>query len=193
MKLNRIAAFAVLACAGITAAHASQVSIAGADFGVWQTFDVSDLLASDGGLGWTDIADGSSLSFTFSVPTGFLARLTVVDGGFAGDRFSVSANGNLLGTSSAAVNNYPSSLGLDFDAALASSNYSHAIFSLGAGTYTVSGALSLSALDDFGNPLNSTVGGLKVDVSAVPLPAALPLLLSGLGLFGLGGIRRRVA
>jgi hypothetical protein len=61
---------------------------------------------------------------------------------------------------------------------------------LAAGTYTITGSLLASALDETNAPLNATVGGLRVDVSPVPLPAAALLLLNGLGVFGFAARRR---
>jgi hypothetical protein len=80
-----------------------------------------------------------------------------------------------------------SSVGLHFDTALANSNYSFATYLMTAGTHTITGLLSQSAVDGFGSPFNSTVGGLRV--APVPLPGALLLFLSGSGL--LGFLRRR--
>ena len=46
-----------------------------------------------------------------------------------------------------------------------------------------------SATNELGEPLNSTVGGIRLVVSAVPEPATLGALLAGLGL--LAALRRR--
>ena len=69
-------------------------------------------------------------------------------------------------------------------------NFSYLQLALDAGTYTVTGALVTSALDEAGDPLNASVGGLQV--SAVPVPAAVWLLGSAL-LAGAGFVRRRRA
>lgn len=168
---------AAAACLGARPAHAASLS---AD-GQWAAFDVAFDLS--GHLGWIDIADGSALSFTFTVPNGSLGRLTVVDGGFAGDRFTVTRSGGAaLGDTSVSVGSYPASVGLDFDAALADSRYSRGVFSLGAGVYSVSGRLIASALGGDGSALNSTVGGINLTLSPVPEPATAALLLGGLGL-----------
>lgn len=167
------------------AAHAGTLA---AD-GQWTAFDVAYDLS--GNLGWIDISDGSALSFNFVVPAGSVATLTVVDAGFAGDRFDISdAATGLLGSTSAAVNSYPSNVYLDFDAALANPLYSRGVFTLQSGSYVVSGVLTLSALDDTLTPLNSTVGGIRLEVSAVPEPASLASMLLGLGLVA-GVLRRR--
>jgi len=167
------------------AVHATTLAIAPNDG--WHAFDVDDFTAASGGTEWIDLGDGSPLSF--SVTTSVAATLTVVDGGFAGDTFHVTDNGALIGTtSSVPQGNVVDSVGTNFDAALASGNYSFATFLLSAGTHLISGSLAQSLLLN-GEPLNATVGGLRV--SAVPLPATLPLLLSGGWLVGL--IRRRRA
>jgi hypothetical protein len=72
------------------------------------------------------------------------------------------------------------------DAALANPDFSRLLVNLGPGTYTITGSLLESALLD-GVPLDATAGALEF--TPVPLPAALPLLLSGLA--GLGLARRR--
>jgi hypothetical protein len=174
---------AALALSG--AAHAAPLA---AD-GRWAPFDVA--LDLSGTLGWINIEDGSALSFDFTIPAGSVGTLTVVDGGFAGDRFEVSNGASaVLGTSSVAVNSYPANVYLDFDAALANPHYSRSVFTLGSGSYAISGRLVLSALDDTLAPLNSTVGGIKLVVSAVPEPASLASMLLGLGLVA-GALRRR--
>ena len=97
----------------------------------WHTFDVSKDLS--GGTDWIDIADASVLDVKITLANATL--VTVVDGGFSGDRFQVFDNGNLLGLTSSAPNSYPTSLGLNFDAALASGTYSTASF-LARGRHT---------------------------------------------------------
>jgi len=198
MQTKRLMAVAMLALAGVTSANATLVTIDNSNnpttskFGIWNTFDVVDPSFNLGNtdLSWIDINDGSALSFTFTVDAGYTGKLTVVDAGFSGDRFTVFSGISSLGNSSAAVNSYPNSIGLDFDAALANSNFSRGIYELAAGTYTITGSLLTSALDDTNSPLNATVGALRVDVSPVPLPAAALLLLNGLGVFGFAARRR---
>lgn len=158
----------------------------------WYTFDVDNSYSVSGGLEWIDAQsaagynnDGSALHFTFTLSGS--ADLTVVDGGFAGDQFQVFNNGTALGFTSVPANSYPTSLATNFDAALANSNYSSAIYHMGAGTYDITGLLSLSALAA-GSPLNATVGA--VSLTAVPVPAALGLFLAGSSLMGLSSRRR---
>lgn len=190
--IRKLAGIAALALAGAGSAQATDIELTPPAYGSWQLFDVSDLLSVSGGTEWIDIADGSALSFHLVVPTGFAAQLTVVDGGFAGDRFAVNANGTLLGLTGAAVDTQDVNVGLDFDAALADSRYSRGVFQLGAGSYTLTGLLAQSATDG-GLPLNTTVGALRVEVSAVPVPPAAALMVAGLAVLGLQQRRRRLS
>jgi hypothetical protein len=177
-----LTALLALACAG--AASAETVSIAADN--TWHAFDVDDLSSNSGGLEWIDL-NGGALGFTFTTTTDTL--LTVVDGGFAGDRFRVFDQGNLLGETSVVASQISASqLGTNFDTALGNANYSFATYLLAAGTHTITGLLSQSATDS-GFDINATVGGLRV--APVPLPGALLMFLSGTGL--LGFMRRRVS
>jgi len=116
--------------------------------------------------------------------------LKVVDLLNAGDTFNVSITGpsgtqNL--TTSAVSATSSSFVGLNgYDTALVNADFSRLLVNLSAGTYTITGSLLQSALFD-GSPLNATSGALEF--TPVPLPGALPLLLSGLAGFGIA--RRR--
>jgi PEP-CTERM motif len=152
--------------------------------GQWNIFDVDELSAASGDLGWIDIFNGGApLSFEFDIAAGYFGTLTVVDGGFAGDRFTVKDGDTTLGMTSTSVSNTDVNIGLDFDAALADTAYSRASFTLAAGSHSIKGWLSQSALFD-GAPLNATVGALRLEVSAVPEPSALAMLLAGVGVLG---------
>ena len=186
MRFRSCLAASLLACA--LCAQATTIALP-AD-GSWQGFDVSDAIGPGDGLGWIDI-DGEALSFSFSIGQGFTGQLTVVDTVFSGDVFSVSANGVLLGITSAAVNSYPDGVVIDPVEALANASYSRGVFQFGAGSHTVSGRLVASALDALGNPINATAGALNLTVSAVPEVSTAALLLAGLGLLPL--LRRRAA
>jgi len=182
MLIRKFLAGAALAVAFLGAAQATTVNLS--TNGTWAEFDVDQV--EFGTPNWIDIADGSDLSFAFTVPVGLTGALTVVDAGFAGDRFEVFANTAPLGSTGAAVNSYPNSIGLDFDVALADPNYSRAVFTLAAGDYLITGRMNLSALDDLDAPIDASVGGLNVML--VPEPATYLMLLAGLGLLT---IRRR--
>jgi hypothetical protein len=178
---------ALLAVAALaTQAQADTVTIAPDN--TWHAFDVDSLSASSGGLEWISLSNGSALSFSLTLAAP--AYLTVVDGGFSGDRFQVFDNSTLLGETSAAVNSYPTSVVTNFDAALANPNYSRGTYFLDAGVHNITGLLSLSALDDTNTPIDATVGAVRV--APVPLPAAGLLFLFGSSVLGFF-TRRRIA
>jgi hypothetical protein len=144
--------------------------------GQWHAFDVDEITANSGGLEWIDL-DNETLSFDFTLASAGI--LTVVDAGFGGDRFRVFDNGVLLGETTAGNNTYPTGT-TDFDAAYADVNFSRAVFNLAPGAHSITGLLSQSALDGVGDPINATLGAVRL--SAVPIPAAWVLLLGAGGL-----------
>lgn len=143
--------------------------------GQWHAFDVDTFSALSGGMEWIDYVDGSELSFQVNNTQAML--LTVVDGGFAGDVFFVHDGATLLSPTSAAINNYPSSIGLDFDAALVNPLYSNRTYLLAPGSHTISGWLQTSAVSDFG-AIDATVGAVMLQ--AVPEPTEWATLVAGL-------------
>jgi hypothetical protein len=105
----------------------------------------------------------------------------------------VSGNGGIgLGqTSNVAATTYETavSIGTDFDGAFADhANFSYDSLFLTPGTYTLGGAL-LQSVTLGGDPLNATVGAVRL--TAVPVPAALVLMGPAAGL--LASLRRRRA
>ena len=185
MNLSLRLAASTLACLLAASAHAAPLA---AD-GQWNTFDIDSGSATSGGVEWIDIASGAALNFTFTIANGYYGKLTVADAGFAGDSFKVYNGAHLIGSTSAPTDSYPTSIGLDFDAALANPIYSRGAFNLSAGSYSINGKLDRSALLG-GVAYDATVGGLKLEVSPVPEPATAASLLAGLGLLAFG-LRRR--
>ncbi len=190
-------------CTLSAATHATDIQLATSSnqtgYGQWNAFNVSDIDSQTFGVEWIDNANsasplfGSALSFLFTIDAGSQAALTVVDGAFAGDTFKVTNFGSVIGNTSAVpVQSYATapSLGYDFDAALADNRFSSATFALGAGTYRISGRLDQSVTDDAGLPLNSTVGAVRLSVSAVPEPSTVLMLVTGLGALGAAARRR---
>jgi hypothetical protein len=169
---------ALLACA----AHATPI----VGNGSWNTFDVDPFSATSGGFEWIAL-DGSAISFDITLAGP--AQLKVIDGGFAGDRYEVFDNGVSLGLTTLGGSTYPVSTGLDFDAAWANASYSRGVFSLGAGSHSITGVLVDSALDGTGARLDATVGA--VSITPVPEPTTLALMLAGLT--GLAFVARRCA
>jgi hypothetical protein len=183
MSRNFVALAALLLGGASLTAHAEVVDVTQTD--TWYQFDVDEFF--DDNLGFINL-DGESLSFSITVATDTL--LTVVDGGFGGDRYRLFDNGVLLGTTSAGANTYPTSVGTNFDAALANANYGYGLFLLTAGSHLITGELAQSAVAN-AVALNASVGALKTAAaSPVPLPAGGLLLLLGGGALSAFGRRR---
>ncbi len=163
----------------ITPAQATTIALNGN--GQWHEFNVDDFLSATQGVEWVDINDsnaisfGSALAFEFSIANGFKGLFSVVDAGFAGDRFTVFNQGIELGTTSESNNaNDYSNI---FSANLTNNHFSRGVFSFDAGDYRLTGSL-LSSLQNF----NATNGAVKLDITPVPSPNTLALLALGLGL-----------
>lgn len=169
----------------LPATHGAQAATLVADGG-WAGFTVDGNLPPYS-LAWTADDDGSA-GFDFSVVTiaaGFQLKLTVVDLGFSGDRYTVYDNGALLGTTGPAVNGDTSgAIEFSADNALANSSFSRGVFTLGAGSHSITGVMSTSL-----QGLDASIGAVKLEVSPVPEPATVASLLAGLAL--LGAVTRR--
>ena len=202
-KTPVIAACALLVGAFAAPAQATAVALVTdatqAGYGAWNAFNVSDMESANLDTAWIDSANtnsagyGSALTFTFTLDAGQVGTLNIVDAGFAGDTYQVTNLGNAFGiTSSVATATYPNvtDVGNDFDAAFANPGFSQGVYTLGAGTYGISGALAQSVLGADGNSLNASVGAISLTVAAIPEPASYVMLLAGLGVIGLLARRR---
>jgi hypothetical protein len=181
---NAGAAASLALLALLNTAHADTLAADGS----WAGFSV-DANLEPYSTAWID-DNGAPLVFSFSIAAGFQGTLTVVDTGFSGEVFQVSDAGAVLGSTGAAVDGDPQGdITFDFDAAMANPDFSRASFTLGAGQHSVTGITTRFLSDSFG-PLNATIGGVRLQVSAVPEPATLASLLAGLSLLTLV-LRRR--
>lgn len=181
--LKHLSVAALLAMGSLGTAHATMVSVIDNS---WYSFDIDDFTAQSFGTEWIDgqidttrgyVGDGSALSLTFTLATP--TYLKVVDAGFAGDRFEVFDNGVSLGQTSVPTDTFGINFATgDFDAAYADGRYSTGFYLLGAGSHTITGALSSTTV-----PFNATVGAIALQ--PIPVPAAIWFLGSGLAaLFG---------
>lgn len=179
---------AALAAASL-AAQATTVSLA-AD-GQWNAFTVDAFSSLSGGNEWIDGDDsnaagfGSALNYSFTIAAGFHGTLTVVDAFFAGDTFQLFNQGLALGLTSSvptAIYGSAADVGNGYDDALLNSAFSRGVFTLGAGSYSISGVLAQSLALDDGTALNATGGALKLEVSPVPEPSTGSMVLAALGL-----------
>ena len=191
--MNKPLMAVALAAAAVIAAPAHATSVALAADGGWNEFDIDSMLSSDGGNGWIDEAyagDDSALSFTFTIAAGSTGTLTIVDTGFAGDTFTITNGGAVLGTtSSVPAGTSAGATVLDYDDALANPAYSNGVFTLGAGTYSIGGALLQSVDGD----LDATSGGVRLTVSSIPEPTNAALMFAGLAAVAALARRRKSA
>lgn len=183
-KLNTLAA----ACASLFAV-VGQAAPLDAN-GQWHAFDVDDLTAVSGGLEWIDL-EGNALDFSFSLAS--KAILRVVDAGaYSGDRFELFNGTSSMGlTSGGAAGGALPPPWTNFDAAFGDhAHYSYAELLLEPGSYDLRGVLRVSALDEFSQALNATIGA--VSLTAVPVPGAGLLLSLASAVLGLAARRRHL-
>ena len=193
--MNKQPMAAALAAAALIAAPAHATGVALAADGQWTEFDVDALIAHDFGNGWIDNTNGSALTFTFTIAAGSVGTLTVVDTGLAGDTFTLTNFGSTLGATSAVpAGDLDGGFEPDYAAALADPAYSHGVFTLGVGSYSISGALLQSVFDNIGGvDLDATAGGVRLTVSTIPEPSSTALMLGGLAAAALLARRRTSA
>nr|WP_295084973.1 hypothetical protein [uncultured Roseateles sp.] len=173
------------ALAALLVANAQAATALNGD-GSWAGFNV-DANLPPYSFAWVD-DEAATLSFSVTVPTGFVGRLTVVDLGISGDQFRVMDGGAWLGDTGAAINgDVAGALQFSPEQALADSAFSRGVFTLAAGTHTISGLMikSASFIDPAsGNSLNTdaSIGALNLTLSPVPEPSKSASLLAGLGM-----------
>lgn len=187
MRTNNFLAAGVLAAAALVGWGQAQATTVSVLPGNWYDFNVDDLLAPAASpLAWIDYNNNSLLSFSFSIGAGNFGTLTVVDAVTAGDRFTVLSNGALLGTTTlTGTSNI--NVGYNYAAALANPAFSRGIYTLAAGSYSITGVMLANA-----DGINITQGGLRLDVSPIPEAASSVMLLLGLAALGLLARRRAV-
>jgi hypothetical protein len=196
MKFRKGLLATALVAAFIAPVHAANVALS--PNGQWNPFAVDDLVGPSYGTAWIDTETlspsyGETLNYTFTIAPGDIGMLTIVDAGFAGDTFNVTNLGSSIGaTSSVAATTFDTApnAGADYDAALANASFSRGVFTLGAGSYSISGSLLQSVTLDGTTPLNATAGALKLDVSPVPESGSLALMLAGFGVLAFVARRR---
>jgi len=185
-----------LAAAAVIAAPAHATTVALPADGSWSEFTVDSFVGPAYGTAWVDYTNGSPLSFSFTIASGDVGTLRVIDLGFAGDTFTVTNQGAVLGTTSGvAQGNVDGVVISDYAAALANPAYSHGVFTLGAGTYSISGSLLQSVFDnDAGVDLDATYGAVSLTTAAaVPEASNAAMLLAGLAAAALLVRRRQSA
>jgi hypothetical protein len=122
--------------------------------------------------------NGNALDFTFTLTSS--AMLTVADGWWDGDQFTITNNGVSIGNTSTPVFD-GAYVGDNWYAGLKDPEFSSRSWVLGPGTYDISGVAIQS-------PFGYGEGGIAL--GAVPEPATWALLILGLGMIGFAARRR---
>jgi hypothetical protein len=180
MNVRALFGAAVSLCISAAAASASTVSV-----NTWYEFGFggtdSALISGNGFIPGTNpvptVAPDAPWEFTLASA----GTLFVTDMFNSGDQFELFNDGISLGLTSNPVEG--SNCGSDLTCAILNTNLSSGSFALAAGTYSITGLVRLS-------PFGGGAGAFIISTTPVPIPAALPLLASGLGALGFAGWRR---
>jgi len=176
MKLAKALLASLLAAAALTA-QADTITPVTADSN-WNQFYYGDASTP-----WLDLSafDSSAAPVSFTITLQSAAQLNVTAAGYAGDVFQVFDNASSLGSTSTPTGTNTDYADLNFDQAFSSNKWSHGSWTLSAGTHTITGLVTISALQ---------AGAGAIQVIAVPEPTSYAMLMAGLGLIGLIARRR---
>lgn len=174
MKIAKTIVASLLAAAALTA---QADTITNVTDGTWNQF-----FFGDNGSTWLDdYAFNTPGKLSFSIELSGPAILKITDAGLTGDIFQIFDNGNALGFTSTANTANTGDIGVDYDAAFASSDWSHGQWALSAGTHLITGIATTSFYG---------AGDGAIQIASVPEPSSFALALCGLGLIGLMARRR---
>jgi hypothetical protein len=171
------AAFGALAGAS---AHAQVVDTLTVNGG-WNVFYFLAPASSGDDPSFQDI-NGEDITYDFTL--NYTDKLYVTDGYWDGDQFDVTINGVDQGPTSTPVTD-GTYVGDDWWAAVGNPEFSSAVYTLGPGSYSVTGVVIQS-------PYGSGAGAINL-TGAVPEPSTWATMLLGIGALGLFARRRRTA